>query len=82
MLTMAQAGRIVTDWVGDPGALVEYSVRFSAPVVVPDDDTGASVEVSGVVKEKRDDNTVVIALTARSNGVKVLARSTAVVRLA
>lgn len=82
MLTMAQAGRIITDWVGDPGALVEYSVRFSAPVVVPDDDTGARVAVSGLVKEKRDDNTVVVALTARSNGVKVLARSTAVVRLA
>ena len=38
MLTMALAGRIVTDWVGDPGAVVEYGVRFTRPVVVPDDD--------------------------------------------
>ena len=38
MLTMASAGRVVTDWVGDPGAVVEYGVRFTRPVVVPDDD--------------------------------------------
>lgn len=82
MFTMAQAGRLVTDWVGDPGALVEYKVRFSAPVVVPDDEKGAEVAVSGVVKEKLDDNLVRVALTARSGGAKVLARSTAVVLLA
>ncbi|GLU49271.1 MaoC family dehydratase [Nocardiopsis ansamitocini] len=82
MFTMAEAGRLVTDWVGDPGALVEYGVRFSAPVVVPDDDKGAELVVTGVVTEKRDDNRVVVAITARSAGAKVLARSTAVVRLA
>ena len=38
MLTMAQAARVVTDWAGDPGAVVEYGVRFTKPVVVPDDD--------------------------------------------
>ena len=52
------------------------------PVVVPDDDQGAEIVVSGKVTEKRGDNQVVIAITARSGGVKVLARSTAVVRLA
>ncbi|ASU85684.1 dehydratase [Nocardiopsis gilva YIM 90087] len=82
MFTMAEAGRLVTDWVGDPGALVEYGVKFSAPVVVPDDDEGAEISVSGVVKEKRDDNQVVVALTARSGGAKVLVRANAVVRLA
>ena len=41
MFTMAQAGRYLTDWAGDAGALVEFGVRFSAMVVVPDDDTGA-----------------------------------------
>ncbi|MBV9291537.1 MAG: MaoC family dehydratase N-terminal domain-containing protein, partial [Frankiales bacterium] len=45
MFTMAEAGRVVTDWAGDPGAVVEYGVRFSAPVVVPDDDKGATLEV-------------------------------------
>ena len=81
MFTMSQAGRYLTDWAGDPGALVEYGVRFSAPVIVPDDDNGASIEVSGTIEEKLDGNLVAIALTARSGDDKVLTRSRAVVRL-
>jgi acyl dehydratase len=81
MFTMAQAGRYVTDWAGDAGALVEFGVRFSAMVVVPDDDTGATVEVSGTVEEKLDGNLVAVALTARSGDAKVLTRARAVVRL-
>lgn len=82
MFTMAQAGRYLTDWVGDPGALLEFSVRFSAPVVVPDDDAGATIEISGKVEEKLDGNRVVVALTARSGEAKVLTRTRAVVLLA
>ena len=37
MLSMAEAIRVVTDWLGDPGRVIEYSVRFTRPVVVPDD---------------------------------------------
>jgi acyl dehydratase len=81
LFTMAQAGRYVTDWAGDAGALVEFGVRFSNPVVVPDDDAGATIEVSGKVEEKLDGNRVVLALTARSGGAKVLTRARAVVRL-
>ena len=81
MFTMAQAGRYVTDWAGDAGALVEFGVRFSAMVVVPDDDTGATIEVSGTVEEKLDGNLVAVALTARSGEAKVLTRARAVVRL-
>jgi acyl dehydratase len=81
MFTMAQAGRYVTDWAG-PGAFVtEFGVRFSSMVVVPDDDRGATIEISGQVEEKLDDNQVAIALTARSSGEKVLTRARAVVRL-
>ena len=43
------AARLVTDWAGDPGAVVEYGVRFTKPVAVPDDDGGAELEVAGVV---------------------------------
>jgi acyl dehydratase len=82
MFSMAEAGRLVTDWTGDPGALAAYSVRFSAPVIVPDDDKGAEITVSGVVKQKLDDNRVRVDLTARSNGAKVLVRAIAIVRLA
>ncbi|GLW65950.1 MaoC family dehydratase [Actinomadura rubrobrunea] len=81
MYTMAQAGRFVTDWAGDPGAVVDYGVRFSAPVVVPDEG-GATLEVSGKIEEKLEDNKVVVALTARAADQKVLTRAKAVVRLA
>jgi len=81
MFTMAQAARYVTDWAGDPGAMTEFGVRFSALVVVPDDDSLVTIDVTGTVEEKLDDNRVVVALTARSGGDKVLTRSRAVVRL-
>jgi acyl dehydratase len=81
MLTMALAGRFLTEWAGDPGAITEFGVRFSAPVVVPDDDKGATVEIVGKVTERLDDHRVAIEVTARSNGDKVLTRARAVVRL-
>ncbi len=82
MFTMAEAVRVVTDWVGDPGAVIEYGVRFTKPVVVPDDDTGASLVVTAKVGEKLDDRRVRVDLTATSNEEKVLAMSRAVVQLA
>jgi acyl dehydratase len=81
MYTMAQAGRYVSDWAGDPGAVTDLSVRFSAMVPVPDDDQGATIEISGKVREKLADNKVAIDLTARADGTKVLTRARAVVRL-
>ncbi|MFI5877723.1 MaoC family dehydratase [Streptomyces sp. NPDC051554] len=82
MFTMAEAIRVVTDWTGDPGAVAEYGVRFTKPVVVPNDDQGATVEVSAKVAAKLDDNTVRVDLVAMSAGQKVLGMSRAVVRLA
>jgi acyl dehydratase len=82
MLTMALAGRFVTEWAGDPGAVTEFGVRFSAPVVVPDDDKGATVEMTGTVTERLDGQRVAVDITARSDGTKVLTRARAVVRLA
>ena len=81
MFTMAEAARVVTDWVGDPGAVEEYGVRFSRPVVVPDDDRGATIEVTGTVAEKLDGNRVRVELVARSDGQAVLTRARAVLRL-
>jgi len=82
MLTMALAGRFATEWAGDPGAVTEFGLRFSSPVVVPDDDKGATVDVTGVVADKLEGNRVVVELTARSGGAKVLTRARAVLRLA
>jgi acyl dehydratase len=81
MFTMALAGRFVSEWAGDPGAVTEYGVRFSSPVVVPDDDKGALVEISGIVTGKLDGHRVTVDVTARSGEVKVLTRAQAVVRL-
>jgi acyl dehydratase len=81
MFTMAQAGRYVTDWAGPRAMVLDFGVRFSSPVVVPDDDIGATIEVSGTVEDKLDGNRVVLALTARSGEAKVLTRARAVVRL-
>jgi acyl dehydratase len=81
MLTMALAGRLVTDWTGDPGAILDYGVRFTRPVVVPDDEVGALVELSGKVVERRADGTAKVDITVRFDGKTVLGKATAVVRL-
>ena len=79
MYTMALTARVVTAWAGDPGAVVEYGVRFTRPVVVPDPD-GAVLDVAGEVSAVRDDGLVVVDLTATVNGQTVLAKARAVVR--
>jgi acyl dehydratase len=79
MYTMALAVRVVTDWAGDPGAVVEYGVRFTRPVVVPDPD-GAMLDVRGVVVAVRDDGLAEVDLTATVNGQTVLAKARATVR--
>ena len=81
MFTMASAIRVVTDWAGDPGAVVQYGVRFTKPVVVPNDGKGAVVEVTAKVAEKLDGGLVRVDLTATSGGQKVLGMARAVVRL-
>lgn len=82
MYTMAQAGRVVTDWVGDPGALKEFGVRFTRPVPVPDDDRGATIRVAATVAEKLDERLVRLDVSASYDGQGVLGRASAVVALA
>ena len=81
MFTMAQAVRVVTDWVGDPAAVVEYGVRFATMLAVPDDKDGATLDVSGVVTEKLDGSRIRVDLTARGPESKVLTQARAVVQL-
>jgi acyl dehydratase len=81
MYTMAQAGRFVSEWAGDPGAVTSFGVRFSAMVPVPDDEDGATIEISGKILEKLDGNRVTVDVTARADGTKVLSRARATVRL-
>ena len=79
MFTMATAIRVVTDWAGDPGAVLEYGVRFTRPVVVADP-AGATITVAGEVRALRPDGTVEVDLTATVDGSTVLAKARAVVR--
>jgi acyl dehydratase len=80
MLTMALAARAVETWAGGRGRIAEYGVRFTKPVVVPDDDQGVVIEVSGVVKEVSDDGLTRIDITCTSQGEKVLGMARALVR--
>jgi acyl dehydratase len=79
MFTMALAARVLTDWAGDPAAIVDYSVRFTRPVVVPDPD-GTTLTVSAAVREVRDDGLAEVDLTATVGGQTVLAKARALVR--
>jgi acyl dehydratase len=81
MYTMAQAGKLLTEWAGDPGAVTDFGVRFSAMVPVPDDDSGATIEISGKVLDKLEGNKVTVDIVARADGAKVLTRARATVRL-
>ncbi|MEV4705961.1 MaoC family dehydratase [Actinoplanes sp. NPDC049316] len=80
MYTMALAGRAVSTWAGAPDAVVEFGVRFTRPVPVPDTDEGTEVVVSGVVKEVTDDGLTKIELTATCQGEKVLSLARATIR--
>ncbi|NUR95797.1 MAG: MaoC family dehydratase [Kribbellaceae bacterium] len=80
MLTMASAARVVTDWIEDPADLVEYGVWFTKPVVVPDDDKGATITFSAKV-DKVGDGLAEIDITALAGEEKVLGRARAVVRV-
>ena len=81
MLTMARAAKVVTDWVGNPGAVLEYSVRMTRPVVVPDTDAGVEVIFGGKVGAINEDGTVRIDVSAVFDGQTVLGAAKAVVRL-
>lgn len=77
MLTMALVGKYVSDFAGGSANVIEYSARFTKPVIVP---AGEKIDltVTGTVSEV-DGNKVSLSLTATSAGVKVLGMAKAVV---
>lgn len=79
MYTLALAGRALTSWVADPSRIVSFGARFTSPVVVPDDDEGTLVEVTGVVTEVNE-GTATVELTVTHQGKRVLSGSRAFVR--
>jgi len=85
MFTMGAAVQLVTDWVGDPSAVIAYGTRFTKPVPVADLDggPGAVVEVVGVIGAlDADASTARVDLTVTLDGQKVLVKAQATVRVA
>jgi len=82
MLTMGAAARLLTEWAGDPTAVVAYSTRFTRPVLVPDPGE-AVVEVTGSVRSV-DASTghVVVDLVVTCDGATVLTKTRATLALA
>jgi len=77
MLTMALAGKYVTEWAGGSANVREFSARFIKPVIVP---AGEKVDLTVVATVTEvDGKTVKLDITAASEGVKVLGMAKAVV---
>ena len=77
MLTMALAGKYVTEWAGGSANVREFSARFIKPVIVP---AGEKIDLTVVATVTEvDGKTVKLDITATSAGVKVLGMAKAVV---
>lgn len=81
MLTMGQAINVVTRWAASPSKVIDYSVRFTRPVVVPDDDQGVEVIFNAKVSALNEDGTAKIEINAVFDGKTVLGKAFAIVRL-
>ncbi len=77
MLTMALAGKYVSDFAGGSAKVLEYGARFTKPVIVP---AGEKVDltVTATVTDVSDGK-ISLSLSATSAGVKVLGMAKAVV---
>ena len=75
MFTMALAGEAIRFWVGDEWQIVDFSTRFTKPVVVPADEE-VGITFSGKITEVSETN-IFIELSATSAGVKVLGQTKA-----
>ncbi|MGP5219216.1 MaoC family dehydratase [Arthrobacter rhombi] len=89
MFTMGAAVTLVEDWVGDPGAVIDYQSRFTKPVIVedpagtnPSDAQGTALDVTGVIGAMDlEAGTVRVDLTVMAGGEKVLVKAQALVKL-
>ncbi len=81
MWTMGAAVGVVSDWLGDPGAVVDYQVRFTRPVPVPDPGSATVEVVATVGAVDAETRTARIDLMVTAAGTRVLAKSQVLVRL-
>mgnify|MGYP006268406413 FL=1 len=81
MLTMGVSVQVAVDWVGDPGKVSDYSVRFTKMVDV-DAEEGAVLVVTGKIAEiNAEANEVRVDLTTTFNEIAVLGKAQVRVRL-
>ena len=81
MLTMGAAVQVAVDWIGDPGRVIDYGVRFTKPVFV-DARNGAVLTVTGKIGEIDAENSIVrIDITAVAADQAVLGKAQARVRI-
>ncbi|GIG25476.1 MaoC family dehydratase [Cellulomonas denverensis] len=81
MWTMGAASSVVADWLGDPGAIVDYQTRFARTVPVPDPGAAEVEVVAAVGALDPESGTARIDLTVTCDGARVLAKCQALVRL-
>ena len=77
MLTMALVGKYLSDLAGGSAKVLEFSARFTKPVIIP---AGVDVDltVSAIVTDVSDGKAS-ISLAATSQGVKVIGLAKAVI---
>ena len=77
LFNMALQGKTVTDWIGDPGYLKKLSCQFRG-MTIPDE----TVHFKGKVREKLEDNLVVLDVWAeKDDGTVILKGGEATVYL-
>ncbi|GAA3324170.1 MaoC family dehydratase [Paeniglutamicibacter sulfureus] len=89
MFTMGSAVQLVSDWAGNPGAVIDYQTRFTKPVPVadpagsnPSDFEGTAIEIAGTIGAlDAEARTARVDLTVSVDGTKVLVKAQAVVQL-
>ncbi len=81
MYTQAQLGTLLVELAGgDPGRILSFSLRFSAPVVVANDG-GAELDLRAEVVAV-EEGVASVSMTARSAGVDVVKDAVATLRVA
>lgn len=82
MWTMGAAVGVVVDWLGDPGAVLDYQVRFTRPIPVPDPGEAQVEVVATVGAVDPEAGTARIDLQVGALGTRVLGKAQVLVRLA
>lgn len=78
MLTMGLSISPIVDWLGDPAKIVDYSVRFTKPVVVPA--AGAATITVAATVGAVEENRARIDITTTFEGSNVLGKAQAWVK--